>query len=118
MSAINSRANYNQQTKYAQALSDLLKNDSFKIYRLYNLDFGEDKNLKTSIQTTLNNEYKALLSIEKFFYSIWHFLEAYAIFPILGDKDEFEESEKFSDHEITLDNAQILGEDTLSTDSS
>ena len=95
-----------RKTQFTTGLLEALKDDSFAIYRLYNLDFGKDETLKTSIHDFLQEKYNELSSIEKFFYAIWHFLEEYVIFPILGEKDEVQ----LSVRDTELKTSNTMGE--------
>jgi hypothetical protein len=74
--------------EFSKALLTSLDDDSFAIYRLYNIGFGTEGNLKSWIQDALEEKYKELSSIESIFYAIWHFLEEYVIYPLFGDKEE------------------------------
>ncbi len=90
-----------RKTQFTTDLLEALKDDSFAIYRLYNIIHKENEvksdtessastTLEDQIHKELQSKYNELFSIEKFFYSIWHFLEEYVIFPILGDHETLE----------------------------
>ena len=89
------------KTQFKDTLLVALKDDSFAIYRLYNItahtknEVNLDTNmtdrasndLKDLIHQELQSKYNELSSIETFFYAILHFFEEYVIFPIWGDHE-------------------------------
>ena len=95
-----------QKNEFKEFLLLNIHDKSFALYRLYNLDFGDDKDVQNDIQTSLEGEYKNISSPEIVFYAILHFLEKYLIHPIFRDKEGFDTPEVVGENITTDSNTE------------